>query len=69
MNGDAGVPIGAWRRVLPPMEAVPPPNGRSAGEESEMASFLLFWSLEARVLGFKPCGGAGAREQRRRFLL
>ena len=51
------------------MEAIPPPNGRSAGEESEMAAGLPFWSLEARVLGFEPCGGAGVREQRRQFLL
>jgi hypothetical protein len=51
------------------MEVVPPPNGKSAGEESKMAVGLLFWSLEARVLGFEPCGGAGAREQRRQLLL
>ena len=60
---------GAWRRVQTPMEAVPPPNGRLAGEESKMAASLPFWSLEARVLVFEPCGGAGAREQHRRFLL
>ena len=51
------------------MEEIPPPNGRSAGKESEMAAGMPFWSLEARVLGFEPCGGAGAREQRHRLLL
>ncbi len=34
-----------------------------------MATGLSFWSQEARVLGFEPCSGAGAREQRRWLLL
>jgi hypothetical protein len=46
----------------PSMEEIPPPNGRSAREESAMAAGMPFWSLEACVLGFEPCGGAGARE-------
>jgi hypothetical protein len=51
------------------MEAVPPPDGRSAKEESEMAVDLPFWSLKARVLDFEPCGSVGACEQRRWLLL
>jgi hypothetical protein len=53
---------GAWRRVQTPMKAVPPPNGKSVGEESKMVVGLPFWRLEARVLGFEQCSGTRARE-------
>jgi hypothetical protein len=48
---------GAWGRVQPPMEAFPPPNGRSSSKESKSGAIFLNRSWEAPVLSFKRCGG------------
>ena len=55
---------GAWRRVRTPMEAVPPPNGRSAEEDSNGGATLQFQSLEDRVLECECGGGAWAAKPR-----
>ena len=60
---------GAWGRVRPPMEAFPPPNGRSSSVESGRGAIFSNRSWEAPVLGFERCGGAGAREHRLRHFL
>jgi hypothetical protein len=39
--------IGAWRSVRPPMATVPPPNGRSASEESKSVVSFLNLSSES----------------------
>ncbi len=49
---------GAWRRVCTPMEAVPPPNGRLAEEDSNGGATLRFRSPEDRVLECECGGGA-----------
>ena len=49
---------GMWRRVWTPMEAVPPPNGRSAEEDSNGGAALWFRSPEDRVLECECGGGA-----------
>ena len=74
MPGTRGHLLGAWERVKEVVGALPAraasdANGRSIGEEFEMAACLPFWSLEACVLGFEPCSGVEVREQRRWFLL
>uniref|UniRef100_A0A2N9ECD0 Uncharacterized protein n=1 Tax=Fagus sylvatica TaxID=28930 RepID=A0A2N9ECD0_FAGSY len=48
---------GAWGRVQPPMEAFPPPNGRSSSKESKSGAIFLNRSWEAPVLSFERCGG------------
>jgi hypothetical protein len=60
---------GAWRCVRPPMEAFPPPNGKSSSKESGRGASFLNRSWEAPVLGFERCGGAGAREHCLRHFL
>ena len=39
-----------------PMATRPPPNDRSAGEDSNGGAFFPFWSLEVHVLDFKAYG-------------
>uniref|UniRef100_A0A2N9GIP0 PGG domain-containing protein n=1 Tax=Fagus sylvatica TaxID=28930 RepID=A0A2N9GIP0_FAGSY len=69
-RGESGRSLtGAWGRVQPPMEAFPPPNGRSSSVESGRGAIFSNRSWEAPVLGFERCGGAGAREHRLRHFL
>ena len=60
MNRDAGVPIGAWRRVRHLMEAIPPLDGISAGEESRGGATFSNRSSEALDLGFENVVARGA---------
>jgi hypothetical protein len=46
-----------------PMATRPPPNDRSAREDSSGGAFFPFQSLEVHVLDFKAYSGVGAREQ------
>ena len=46
----------SWRRVRTLMEAVPPPYGRSAEEDSNGGATLRFWSPKDSVLEC-DCGG------------
>jgi hypothetical protein len=54
----SGTFSGACRRVHTPMEAVPPPNGRSAEEDSNGGATLRFRSPEDHVLECECGGGA-----------
>uniref|UniRef100_A0A2N9I2N3 Uncharacterized protein n=1 Tax=Fagus sylvatica TaxID=28930 RepID=A0A2N9I2N3_FAGSY len=60
----SGTFSGAWRRVRTPMEAVPPPNGRLAEEDSNGGATLWFRSPEDRVLECECGGGAWAAKPR-----
>ena len=60
---------GSWGHVRPPMEAFPPPNGRSSFVESGRGAIFSNRSWEAPVLGFERCSGAEAREHRLRHFL
>ena len=56
----AGVPIGSWRRVKTPMTAIPTPNDRSAGENSDDGA--AFW-IGARKTPLLIVQAAAARER------
>ena len=49
---------GAWRRVDSQMATLPPPNERTAREDSNDGFFFMFRSLEDHVLECE--GGSGA---------
>uniref|UniRef100_A0A2N9GJQ4 Uncharacterized protein n=1 Tax=Fagus sylvatica TaxID=28930 RepID=A0A2N9GJQ4_FAGSY len=55
---DSGGEIGACRRVASPMVTCPPPNDRSAEEDSNGGAVLRFRSPEDRVLECECGGGA-----------
>jgi hypothetical protein len=54
--------IGAWRHIGSPMAMSPPPNGRSASNESDGGAAFTFRSSKARFLEFECGSGAWARE-------
>jgi hypothetical protein len=49
---------GPLRRVRPPMATIPPPNERSAGEDSDGGATLPFRTPADRVMDFERCGSA-----------
>jgi hypothetical protein len=55
---DSGGEIGAWRSVASSIATPPPPNDRSAGEDSNGGAVLTIRSLEDRVLECEYGGGA-----------
>ena len=61
---DSGGKIGAWRHVASLMATRPPPNDRTAREDSKGGAVLLFQRPEDCVLECECGGGAWATHQR-----